>query len=247
MKVEAKLTKRLDQLIAQADVVLATHTPNPPNVIGFATLDTGKFQQWKASSENILSSICGAGSSYLENFKKETKRGAHKGCVSAGKGILLAVKEDIDAGLYEVALSESIDVSAASIKSDTVSLKVNRDVYDHIKRYLDSEDYFHAVEEAYKIVREKLREITGMEAATDIFNMNAESEKYHGKIFGKKVVAGSPEHDFYRGTGYLNLAIQFLRNEKSHSLATTLDKDLAVHYISLASLAYDLITRDDRK
>lgn len=39
------------------------------------------------------------------------------------------------------------------------------------------------------------------------------------------------------------MAIQFLRNEKSHTLATSIERNLALHYISLASLSYDLITR----
>jgi hypothetical protein len=99
MAFEKRLIERLDQLITKADDVLATHTPNPPNVIGFPTLSNEKFQQRKASSENIVKVICGAESSYLQNFIKETKRGAHRGCVNAGKGILLAVKEDVEAGM----------------------------------------------------------------------------------------------------------------------------------------------------
>lgn len=39
------------------------------------------------------------------------------------------------------------------------------------------------------------------------------------------------------------MAIQNLRNEKSHTPARELDKNLAIHYIVLASLAYDLINR----
>ena len=39
------------------------------------------------------------------------------------------------------------------------------------------------------------------------------------------------------------MAIQFLRNEKAHTPARDLDKNLAIHYIALASLAYDLIDR----
>lgn len=127
----------------------------------------------------------------------------------------------------------------------SITLEIREEIYNHIKNYLENEDYFHAVEEAYKVVREKLREITNKEKASDIFNMNAESDRYHEVIFGKKAVSGSAEADFFRGVGYLNLAIQFLRNEKSHSLATTLDKNLAIHYISLASLAYDLISRKE--
>ncbi|MDR2411138.1 MAG: hypothetical protein LBD88_00570 [Candidatus Peribacteria bacterium] len=45
----------------------------------------------------------------------------------------------------------------------------------------------------------------------------------------------------------MNMSVQFFRNEKAHSLASNLDKNLAIHYLSLASLAYDLITRNNLK
>ena len=138
--------------------------------------------------------------------------------------------------------SES-DFSSAVTTENIITLEIREEIYSHIKPYLDSEDYFHAVEESYKVVREKLREITSKEKASDIFNMNAESDKHHKEIFGELGKKGTPKNDFFRGVGYLNLSIQFLRNEKSHSLATTMDKNLAVHYISMASLAYDLISR----
>lgn len=53
----------------------------------------------------------------------------------------------------------------------------------------------------------------------------------------------SAERDFRRGVGYLHLGVQFLRNEKAHTLATDMEPNLAVHYVALASLAYDLVTR----
>lgn len=62
-------------------------------------------------------------------------------------------------------------------------------------------------------------------------------------MFGKATPTAQAEGDFFRGVGYLHLGIQFLRNEKAHSLATFVEPNLAIHYISLASLAYDLITR----
>lgn len=242
-----QLIIRLDQLIQNADLVLRTHTPNPPNVIGFPTLNDEQFQQWKASSENIIISLCGPNSGYLENFKKEVKKG-YKSNVNAGKGILKAIKEDVEAGVGGPAVSrkQTADVSVASVMSDTVSLRISKDVYSHIQPYLENEDYFHAVEESYKVVREKLLSITGKEKASDIFNLNAESQRYHQVLFGRTAETGSPDSDFLRGIGYLNLTIQFLRNEKSHTLATDIDKNLAIHYVSLASLAYDLISRNKK-
>ena len=41
------------------------------------------------------------------------------------------------------------------------------------------------------------------------------------------------------------MAIQNLRNEKAHTPAKEIDKNLAIHYIALASLAYDLIARNN--
>lgn len=143
------------------------------------------------------------------------------------------------------AIPESQFTSVHSV-GQSMTITIREEIYNHIKAYLDHQDYFHAVEESYKVVREKLRDVTGKEKATDIFNMNAENSKYHLVIFGKEAKPETPESDFYRGVGYLNLTIQFLRNEKSHSLATTLDENLALHYISLASLAYDLISRSKK-
>lgn len=126
-----------------------------------------------------------------------------------------------------------------------LKIKIRDEIYTHIKRYLDNEDYFHAIEEAYKIVRCKLKEITTKERASEVFNLNAENRKYYQKLFGEDASIDSPKYDFFRGVGYLHLAVQFLRNEKAHMLAHDLDKNLALHYLSLASLSYDLISRND--
>jgi uncharacterized protein (TIGR02391 family) len=120
---------------------------------------------------------------------------------------------------------------------DNINIELQKEIFDHIKKLLNDKHYYNAVEEAYKIVREKLREITGEEKATDACkNSNFE------KIFGHKP-RNDAEKDFFEGVKFLHMAIQFLRNEKSHTPAHDLDKNLAIHHISLASLAYDLITR----
>jgi uncharacterized protein (TIGR02391 family) len=137
------------------------------------------------------------------------------------------------------------DTPLAVVDNDFISLQINNVVYGHIKPYLDTQDYFHAVDEAYKLVREKLREITGKEKATEVFNMNAENKGHYEQLFGKTDGTTQAEKDFFRGIGYLNLTIQFLRNEKAHTPASPIEPNLAIHYISLSSLAYDLITRNE--
>ena len=131
----------------------------------------------------------------------------------------------------------------ATVTNNKIQIEIHEDIYNHIEKYLATGDYFHAVVESYKVVREKLRDLAGEEAATDVFNMNAQSTKHYGALFGKVAPGTQAEGDFFRGVGYLHLGVQFLRNEKPHTLGTFLEPNLAVHYISLASLAYDLITR----
>lgn len=131
----------------------------------------------------------------------------------------------------------------ASVTENRIQIEIHEDIYDHIDQYLATGDYFHAVEESYKLVREKLREVTGKEKASDVFNNSAQSDAHYEALFGKAKPTTEAEADFFRGIGYLHLGIQHLRNEKAHTRATPMEPNLAIHYVSLASLAYDLITR----
>lgn len=154
--------------------------------------------------------------------------------------------EKIGKKLLEMTKRPSVPQStSAIIKNNRISIEIRPEIYEHIKRYLDVDDYFQAVSEAYKVVRKKLHEKTGKEKADDVFNNSAQSDKYHLRLFGQTAETGTPKSDFFRGIGYIHLAVQFLRNEKAHSLADDLDKNLAIHYLSLASLAYDLISKND--
>jgi hypothetical protein len=98
--------ERLDQLIAKGEAVLTTHHPNPSNFIGFPTLDSGAFAEWKTQALACLVSTLGTGHVYVENFDGQVKRG-FQGAVKAGIGILRATKEDIAAGDLEKPPEES--------------------------------------------------------------------------------------------------------------------------------------------
>lgn len=131
----------------------------------------------------------------------------------------------------------------ASVTANQIQIEIHEDIYAHISQYLVSGNYFHAVEESYKLVREKLRDVTGKEKASDVFNNSAQNTAHYKALFGEAEPTNEAEADFFRGIGYLHLGVQHLRNEKVHTPASPIDPNLAIHYISLASLAYDLITR----
>lgn len=125
-----------------------------------------------------------------------------------------------------------------NVEDDEVTINIRPEIYEHIKRYLATQDYYHAVEESYKIVRQKLKDLTGEEKASQAF-----CETNIEKIFGH-APNDDAEKDFFEGIKFLNMAIQKFRNEKAHTPAKPLDRNLAIHYISLASLAYELISRN---
>lgn len=137
---------------------------------------------------------------------------------------------------------DNVQVTAAEINDDVIALKIRPELYAHIEQYLKNEDYFHAVEESYKFVRRRLKDLTGSEKATLAFGYENNTAVDNELIFGHNPL-DEVEADFFKGIRFLHLAVQYLRNEKSHSLATTLDRNLALHYISIASLAYDLVSR----
>lgn len=127
--------------------------------------------------------------------------------------------------------------SEATYSNGNIKIRLQDEVFDHVQRLLNSGHYFNAVEEAYKIVRHKLREVTGKEKAHEAFaDQNIE------KIFGH-LPNDDVEKDFFEGVKFLHMAIQKLRNEKAHTPAMDIDPNLAIHYIAVASLAYDMITR----
>ncbi len=147
------------------------------------------------------------------------------------------LKNDPDSLRTNIQSQTNAITTEAIVTDNKIQIEIHEDIYNHIRQYLENRDYFHAVEESYKLVRAKLKEITGKEKAHEAF-----SEANYEKIFGH-LPQDDIEKDFFDGVKFLNMSIQFLRNEKAHTPATQLEENLAVHYISLASLAYDLITR----
>lgn len=86
--------ERIDQLIEKGEEVLSTHEPTPPNMIGFPTLDSGKFTAWKTQVENYLVNSLPQESLYIESFNENVKD-AYRSSVEQGIGILESIKEDL--------------------------------------------------------------------------------------------------------------------------------------------------------
>ena len=59
------LILRAEALIANGDAVIATHRADPPNVIGFATLDSGAFTEWQTQTLAFLIRVLGKDHVYV--------------------------------------------------------------------------------------------------------------------------------------------------------------------------------------
>ena len=93
--------KRIQQLIDKGKDVLATHKPNPPNVIGFPTLDTKSFRAWQSQTLSYLQTNLPTNHTYTNSFSEQVKKG-FQSSVEAGIGILESLKEDVELGSFEI-------------------------------------------------------------------------------------------------------------------------------------------------
>ena len=98
MELDGQIRSRADNLVWKGIRVLDTHSENPSNVIGFPTLDTQKYAEWRSQALAFLTDFVGPEHTYTESFRKSTEKSGHTASTQAGIGILQAVLEDIDRG-----------------------------------------------------------------------------------------------------------------------------------------------------
>ena len=97
-----------------------------------------------------------------------------------------------------------------------------------------SKSYAEAVEKSFKVVRDRLRALTGHETGSEAFG------KTNLHIGG--ATAPHVDKDFNEGVKFLTMAIDKFRNEKSHtSDANISDPIRAQQYLMLSSLAMYLL------
>lgn len=115
---------------------------------------------------------------------------------------------------------------------------IHPDILQHIENLFENWNYSNAIEEAYKITRQRLVTVTWKEKANDAFN-----EANYEIIFWI-IPSSESEKNFCNWVKFLHMAIQSFRNEMAHRPASKIEKNKAIHYIYLASLALYLINND---
>jgi uncharacterized protein (TIGR02391 family) len=101
-----------------------------------------------------------------------------------------------------------------------------------------NKNYSETVEKSFKIVKDKLRALTGHENGSDAFGK--------GRLHIKGAAAQNVDADFNKGAQFLMMAIDMFKNEKSHtSDAEINDPSRAYQYLVMSSLALYLLDNSE--
>lgn len=97
-----------------------------------------------------------------------------------------------------------------------------------------------AVEKSFKIVKDKLRNLTGYESGSDAFGK--------GRLHIKGAAATNVDADFNKAVQFLTMAIDMFRNEKSHTSDAKIDDPIrSYQYLVMISLALYLLENSEVK
>lgn len=113
---------------------------------------------------------------------------------------------------------------------------LHKEITTKCQGLFEAGEYPEAVEKGFKVVRDRLRDLTGHETGSEAFGK--------GNLHIKGAAAPNVDKDFNEGVKFLTMAIDYFRNEKSHtSNAAIDDPQQAYEYLSLSSLAIHLLDR----
>lgn len=136
------------------------------------------------------------------------------------------------------------------VSKDSSKLPKSHKVYDYefsslhpqisqrCEKLFFDEHYSEAVEASFKVVRDKLRQLTGFETGSEAFGK--------GKLHIVGAAAQNVDRDFNKGVKFLLMAIDYFRNEKSHTSNDQIkDPRHAMDYLCVSSLAIKFLDGSD--
>lgn len=111
---------------------------------------------------------------------------------------------------------------------------LHSEIYAKCQSLFEKAEYPEAVEKGFKVVRDRLRDLTGYETGSEAFGK--------GKLHIKGAVAKNVDHDFNEAAKFLTMAIDMFKNEKGHTSDAKIDDpQRAYEYLTLSSLAMNLL------
>jgi uncharacterized protein (TIGR02391 family) len=132
------------------------------------------------------------------------------------------------------AVAQGANLDAVRAAQDLPLALLHTEVVEKCRKLFDSGHYPEAVEKSFRVVRDRLRALTGHEKGSDAFGK--------GKLHIKGAIAPHVDEDFNTAVKFLTMAIDMFRNEKTHTSETGInDPTKALQYLVMSSLAMRLL------
>lgn len=160
----------------------------------------------------------------------------YRGVAFEGKSICESINNFItlsDRLMRQLEIKTKSCNKAVSIGKDKLA-NLHIDIFNKCQELYKKGAYAEAVEKSFKVVRDKLRKLTGYETGSEAFGK--------GKLHIKGAAAQNVDQDFNEAVKFLTMAIDRFRNEKSHTSDAKIDDPVrAYEYLRLSSLAMNLL------
>jgi len=130
--------------------------------------------------------------------------------------------------------SSFVGTTPKDIKKTEELFGIHSDIRTKCLSLYKSGAHAEAVEKSFKVVKDRLRELTGYENGSDAFGK--------GKLYIKGASAPNVESDFNKAVQFLMMAIDMFRNEKSHTSDAKIEDPVrSYQYLAMSSLAMSLL------
>lgn len=148
-----------------------------------------------------------------------------------------AIRLRTQAGLRSDGLDRIKDQLKALNRRSLIAVDgLHREIRDRCVSLYNSGNYAEAVEKSFKVVRDRLRTLTGYETGSDAFG--------RGGLRINGASAAHVAHDFNEAAKFLTMAIDRFRNEKAHTADGNIDDPVrAAEYLFMSSLAMRLLDK----
>ena len=154
------------------------------------------------------------------------------------QGDLIEIANDTISFLNELLTIDTASSTPSKNKDNKLLSNLHKEIFDKCSKLYEDASYAEAVEKSFKVVRDKLRKLTGFETGSEAFGK--------GKLFIKGATAPNVENDFNEGVRFLTMAIDKFRNEKAHTSDAEINNPIrAYEYLRLSSLAMDLLDNSE--
>ena len=202
-------------------------------ILSGKNFDSPLISLWRNEVRRFLKNDCG--NEYLEIFDnlfadisfvsdiydEDGPQYRHEKRMQKVTELLYGIKEEKKSGKEGDLYNQTLSHLHCEVRSKCASL-------------YDKKEYSEAVGKSFRVVKDRLRELTSFEKASEAFGK--------GNLRIQGASSQNTEKDFNKGVQYLTMAIDMFRNEKSHTADAKIeDSKRAYEYLSLSSLAMNLL------